>query len=116
MSEVIIALGSNTLQSAHIQWASQALTAILGDIRTSRVIWTQDVKGRGLWFMNRLMTGHTTLPKEVLEQQLKDLERKTGRSRESVTIDLDLMQYDNRRQHLQDWSRPYIQQLLPDIF
>ena len=115
MSEVIIALGSNTLQSAHIQWASQALAAFLSDIRTSRVIWTQDVKGRGLWYMNRLITGRTTLSKEMLEQQLKALERKTRRSRESVTIDLDLMQYDNQRQHLQDWPRPYIQQLLPDI-
>ena len=39
----------------------------------------------------------------------------TQRSREHVTIDLDLMQYDSQRYHLKDWSRPYIQLLLPDI-
>ena len=115
MPQVIIALGSNTLQQAHIQWASQALSALLSDMRASRVIWTQDIKGSGQWYLNRLVAGHTKLSKEQLEQQLKALEQRAGRTKERISIDLDLMMYHDEKLHLRDWPRPYIQNLLPDI-
>ena len=115
MSHVIIALGSNTLQQAHIQWASQALATLLSDIKTSRVIWTPDIKGSGQWYLNRLVAGCTLLSKEQLEQQLKALEQRAGRTRQRINIDLDLMMFDQEKLHLRDWPRPYIQNLLPDI-
>ncbi len=112
MSSVLIALGSNYLQSAHIQWASQRLGTFLTDIEFSSVIWTPDFHGRNLWYMNRLLRAQTTLSPTLLNDLLKSVEQETRRTKEHVTIDLDLMQYDNTLYHLNDWNRPYIQKLL----
>ena len=65
--------------------------------------------------MNRLAVGNTPLTVSELEQQLKETESRLGRTKQQVTIDLDLMLYDDRQFHLADWPRPYIRQLLPDI-
>ena len=115
MHKVLIAIGSNERQSVHVQWASERLSQLLDNIRLSSRLWTTDVKGSGRWYMNRLAAGNTLLTVQELEQQLKQLERATGRNQERVTLDLDLMQYDNDRYHLNDWPRPYIQRLLPDM-
>lgn len=112
MSNVIIALGSNYQQSAHIQWASQRLGTLLTDVVLSPVLWTPDIHGRGLWYMNRLLRARTALSPTQLTEQLKLIEQETQRTKEHVTIDLDLMQYDGERYHLADWERPYIQRLL----
>lgn len=115
MYSVIIAIGSVTSPSAYIHWASQRLTLLLTDMRLSKMIWTKDVKGTNLMYMNRLVSGKTNLSAEILEYELKIIEAMTNRTKEQITIDLDLMQHDNQRYHIKDWPRPYIQQLLPDI-
>ncbi len=115
MFNVIIALGSNSCPAAHIHWASQWLSQAFPGIRFSRTLWTPDVKGTGRFYMNRLAAGTTALSREAVEQLLKQAEAATRRSADSVTLDLDLMQYDGERLHLKDWPRPYIQQLIPDI-
>lgn len=115
MCQVLIALGSNWQQALHMTWASQRLTAILSDIRFSRLLWTEDIHCTGVFYMNRLAVGTTTLSPEALQQVLKAVEADTGRTSDHVTIDLDLMQYDRQRYHERDWSRPYIQRLIPDI-
>lgn len=114
---VIIALGSNICQNAHIQWASQRLEDLLSDCKMSSTLWTEDVKGSGKMYMNRLVFGHTEKGVEELERSLKELEAQCGRrpSSPDVPIDLDLMQYDQQRYHKKDWERPYIQNLIPDI-
>ena len=115
MKQVIIALGSDTRQSVHIQWASQQLSCSLENFRLSRRLWTQDIRGNGRMYMNQLAIGYTHLALDELELLLKQLERKAGRTRDHVNIDLDLMLFGSQRFHLKDWPRPYIQQLLPDI-
>ena len=112
MARVLIALGSNYHQCAHIQWASQRLAVLLGNVTLSRILWTPDVHGRGLWYMNRLLRAETTLSPALLTTQLKQIEQETQRTKQHVTIDLDLMQYDNQRYHFDDWQRPYIQNLI----
>ena len=112
MASGLIALGSNYHQSAHIQWASQRLSALLSDVTLSRVLWTPDIHGRGQWYMNRLLRAKTSLSPTQLTSLLKQIEQETQRTKQHVTIDLDLMQYDQQRYHLDDWQRPYIQQLL----
>jgi len=112
MFNVLISLGSNYQQSAHIQWASQRLSMLLSSVAMSRCLWTMDIHGRGVWYMNRLVRGTTPLSPDELNSVLKQIEQATGRTPQRVTIDLDLMQYDNERYHLSDWQRPYIQDLL----
>ncbi|MBQ3699299.1 MAG: 2-amino-4-hydroxy-6-hydroxymethyldihydropteridine diphosphokinase [Prevotella sp.] len=113
--DVIIALGSCYLPAVHIQWASERLAACLQPLRFSRKLWTEDIHATGLFYMNRLVAASTTLSAPALEQQLKAIEAETRRTRDCVTLDLDLMQYDGQRFHEKDWPRPYIRQLLPDI-
>ena len=112
MANVLIALGSNYHQSAHILWASQRLAALLADVTLSPILWTPDIHGRGLWYMNRLLRARTMLSPTQLTALLKQIEQETQRTQQHVTIDLELMQYDDQRFHLDDWQRPYIQNLI----
>ncbi len=112
---VLVALGSDTLQAAYIQWASQQLLQLLTDLHFSRTLWTADIHGSGRYYMNRLAVGATTLSANQLQQALKAIEQASQRSPGRVTIDLDLMQYGTQRYHLRDWPRAYIQQLLPEV-
>ena len=112
---VIIALGSCCRQVAHIRWASERLTYLLDECRLSRMLWTADIKGSGRWYMNRLTTGHTELSVDDLQQLLKKTEAETGRTQEMVTIDLDLLLYDEQRYHEKDWHRPYVSTIINDI-
>ena len=113
--EVIIALGSNCRQAAYIRWASERLAWLLDECRLSRVLWTADIKGSGKWYMNRLAAGCTELSADDLQQLLKQTEAETGRTKEVVTIDLDLLQYDSQRYHEKDWQRNYVSAIINDI-
>ena len=73
---------------------------------------TDTIGGRGLWYMNRLLRAKTSLSPDQLTTLLKQIEQETQRTKQHVTIDLDLMQYDQQRYHLDDWERLYIQRLL----
>ena len=116
MHKVLIALGSNERQSVHITWASERLSALMGDgVLLSRRLWTTDVKGSGKWYQNRLVAGYTSLSCEELTQVLKTFEQQCRRTKEKVTLDADLLQYDGVKYHLNDWPRPYVQQLLADV-
>lgn len=110
---VIIALGSAYLQVVHIQWAAERLRILLDDCTFSKRLWTPDIKGTGKWYMNRLVYATTTLSVDELQTALKEIETSTGRTKAHITIDLDLMQYDQQRYHEKDWQRKYIQYLLP---
>ena len=113
--EVIIAFGSNYRQAAHIHWSSERLAWLLDECRLSRVLWTADIKGSGKWYMNRLAAGCTELSADDLQQLLKQTEAETGRTKEVVTIDLDLLQYDSQRYHEKDWQRNYVSAIINDI-
>jgi 2-amino-4-hydroxy-6-hydroxymethyldihydropteridine diphosphokinase len=112
---VIVALGSNCRQIAHIHWASERLSFLLDDCRLSRVLWTADIKGSGKWYINRLAAGYTELAVDDLQQLLKQTEAETGRTKEAVTIDLDLLQYDDQRYHERDWQRLYVTRIINGI-
>ena len=58
---------------------------------------------------------YTELSTDQLQQLLKQIEAETGRTPEQVTIDLDLMQYDEQRYHEKDWQRPYVTSIINDI-
>ncbi len=113
MANVIIAIGSNYRQSAHVAWASQCLALLLDNVWLSPMLWSHDIHQVGPMYLNRLAMGTTTLTPDRLNSVLKDLEAKTGRNGHHVTIDLDLMLYDRQRYHERDWPRGYIQRLLP---
>ena len=54
----------------------------------------------------------------LLNEVLKETEKRLGRTHNEdgiVTIDLDLLQYDETQYHLRDWSRSYVKNLINEL-
>ena len=69
-------------------------------------------------YLNQLCEGTTTFSANLLEEVLKEIEKRLGRTKNEdgiVAIDLDLMLYDDERHHLRDWERHYIKDLLGEL-
>ena len=115
MSKVLIAIGSCHRQPVYMAWSLGVLRSLLSDLKLSRTIWTKDVHGSSRLYMNRLAAGITQLSADQLERALKMAEQQAQRTKEHITLDLDLLEYDGHRRHQDDWSRPYVARLLPDF-
>jgi len=112
---VIISLGSNCSQRENIASAATELASFLEEFRLTSTMWTDDIHGRNFRYLNQLAAGYTDLTVEELVCRLKTIEARQGRRPGKVTIDLDLMSYDGCRYHEQDWTMPYIQQLIDEL-
>ena len=54
----------------------------------------------------------------LLSEVLKETEKRQGRTHNEdgiVTLDLDLLQYDDERFHHRDWERPYVKNLINEL-
>ena len=123
MAKVILSLASNRFQAKNLSRARQCLEEFFSDLRYSREHWTEPVGNakRRDAYLNQLATGTTTLDEETLNQRLKLMELSFGRTQAKrllgiVPIDLDILQYDDERRHLLDWRRPYVTELIGDLF
>ena len=123
MAKVILSLASNRFQAKNLSRARQCLEEILSDLRYSREHWTEPVGNakRRDAYLNQLATGTTTLDEETLNERLKQMELSFGRTQAKrllgiVPIDLDILLYDDERRHLLDWQRPYVTELIGDLF
>ncbi len=123
MAKVILSLASNRFQAKNLSRARQCLEEIFSDLRYSREHWTEPVGNakRRDAYLNQLATGTTTLDEETLNERLKQMELSFGRTQAKrllgiVPIDLDILQYDDERRHLLDWQRPYVTELIGNLF
>jgi 2-amino-4-hydroxy-6-hydroxymethyldihydropteridine diphosphokinase len=69
-------------------------------------------------YLNQLCQGTTAFGPNLLSEVLKETEKRQGRTHNEdgiVTLDLDLLQYDDERFHLKDWDRPYIKNLINEL-
>ena len=125
---VIISLASNSGQEHALATARRRLAELLGKAAFTRAIWTAPVgsscEGQYLnqqcdaQYLNQLCEGVTSLSCETLNGLLKQIETDAGRTRNGdgiVALDLDVLQYDDRREHLRDWGRSYVKDLLSDL-
>jgi len=126
--KVIISLASNHDQEKNLHQARLCLAQILSSCFYTDAIWTRPFHsgaggdfagsdGEEAMYLNQLVCATTSLDTDELVHALKDMEHRMGRCAEDrrqgvVRIDLDLLQYDSRRHHQQDWDRPYIKALL----
>ncbi|MBR1502799.1 MAG: 2-amino-4-hydroxy-6-hydroxymethyldihydropteridine diphosphokinase [Prevotella sp.] len=117
--QVIISLASNEQQEQHLEAAREQLTLILADLHFTSRHWTEPLhSSRQALYLNQLCEGTTTFSANLLEEVLKEIEKRLGRTRNEdgiVTLDLDLMLYDGERHHLRDWERNYIKDLLGEL-
>lgn len=117
MHTVIIALGSNVYQTDNIDAASAFISERFEDVAFSEYLWTDPIDIASDRFLNRLAFVKTSMALNDLKQLLKDMEVNAGSTREErekgiIKIDVDLLIYDDKRYHLQDWNRDYIKQLI----
>ena len=119
LHKVIISLASNDHQEQHLEAARQQLTLLLSDLHFTTEHWTDPVHNLyPAQYLNQLCEGTTTFSASLLEEVLKEIEKRLGRTKNEdgiVAIDLDLMLYDDERHHLRDWERHYIKDLLGEL-
>jgi 2-amino-4-hydroxy-6-hydroxymethyldihydropteridine diphosphokinase len=116
--DVTISLATNFEQERNLSEAHERLRQILFETRYTNAIWTEPYKSKlSAKYINQLVYAKTTLNAEELISVMKAIETSMGRTAQQrekgiVTIDLDLMEHDGVRYHLEDWQRPYIKMLL----
>lgn len=117
--EVIISLASNEQQEQHMQAARTQLGMLLKDLQFTTAHWTEPINShRKEPYLNQLCKGTTTFSANLLEEVLKETEKRLGRIHNEdgiVAIDLDLLQYDEDRYHLRDWERSYVKDLIKEF-
>lgn len=116
---IILCLASNTCQQHYLERARNALATHLPGLGYTTEHWTKPVGAlRDEPYLNQLAVGETYLPLKDLQSLLKQIEQQLDREYDGsgiVTIDIDLLQYDDTRYHLRDWQRDYVRLLLPEL-
>ena len=117
--QIIISLASNENQEANLQAAREQLTQLLSEVHFTSAIWTDPINSiRQEPYLNQLCRATTAFSMNLLNEVLKEMEKRLGRTNNEdgiVTIDLDLLQYDENRYHLRDWSRNYVKDLINEL-
>ena len=121
MHHVIISMASNRFQKKNLSKARRCLEEILSDIHFTAEYWTEPVNtNRKDTYLNQLAEGDTPLDEAELTERLKSTELQFGRTQAKrslgiVTIDLDILLYDQEKRHIRDWDRPYVQLLIDEL-
>lgn len=114
--KVILALGSNVSRDFLTQ--CRPLLGEYVEVDGESDILTTDAIGmQSPPFANQLLSGITTESLDNLTRLTKDTENALGRRRGTgiVSIDIDILQYDDTRLHLHDWEHEYVKQLYCQI-
>lgn len=119
---VMLCLASNSQQERNMEAARRLLEGVISGLHFTSEHWTEPVTSHGdrsaVKYLNQLATGTTTLEAEALNLRLKEIEQQLDRKHDKsgvVTIDIDLLQYDDTRYHLRDWERDYVKNLLVEL-
>lgn len=118
--KTIMAIGSNHEPETNISQALGLLKKIVTDMRQSRTLQTEALDGATGTFCNMMLSGYTALSLEELTVKTKEIERLCGRKRGSgcdgtVSMDIDIMDYDGQKRHPNDWQRDYIKTLIKEV-
>ena len=116
---IIISLASNINHEANLVAARTQLTQLLSEAHFTRAIYTKPIHSlRQEPYLNQLCEGTTAYGFNLLNEVLKETEKRLGRTHNEdgiVTIDLDLLEYDGERYHLRDWDRNYVKDLINEL-
>jgi len=125
-NKAIIAIGTNSNQRDNAEYVREMLSAMFGEnIRFSPFLKTKPLDGSKGYYINALAELYTRMPLARLKMCFKQMETDCGRNQEDtgagyVPIDIDILQYGDRRFKTDDWQRDYVQALMkvlnPDAF
>lgn len=117
---VIIALGTNTEQELNMREAVRRLGDVIGDMKTSRDLWTEPIGIVSDKFLNKVIRGTYTLGTDELHETARRIETECGRTDSDtkagiVRMDIDILKYDEKVEHTDDWNREYIKKLIKEL-
>lgn len=119
--KLILSLGSNFNHEKNISKAILLLKNMFGDdnIVFSKKLWTNPIDINSDKFLNCILFINTSFNLEKIERNIKELEDICGRTEAEkeeniVKIDIDILQYGEKRMHNKDWSRKYIRELMKE--
>lgn len=116
--KTILAIGSNINPDRNISKALELLTELVEDMRQSRTLQTKALNGAQGTFSNMMLSGLTHLTLEELTVATKKIESLCGRKHDgngTISVDIDIMDYDGQRLHIDDWQRDYIKTLIREV-
>lgn len=119
--KVIIGLGSNSNAERNISLTRQILIDIFDNIYFAKPVTTKPINFPNPdLFLNQVGIFKTTLNVQEITSILKQIEQTIGRTPEDklkhrVTIDADLIQWDDEILKPEDIKRTYIQDALQEI-
>ena len=73
-TKIVVALGSNVNQEAHIEQAKSMLEATFNDMFFGTSLWTEPIGMKSDNFLNVLGVGYTSVNKERTIQALKNID------------------------------------------
>ncbi len=116
---ILICIGCNTDTDKQTTRAREWLTAHFPGARFTPVVHSAAYgkTADAVPYANMLCESTTPLDETSLTTLLHIGEAALGNTKERrlqdlIFMDFDLLQYDNDKRHLNDWQRPYVQQLL----
>lgn len=121
VTKIIISLGSNMLPEYHINQAVCLLRQTFGELIVTRQLWTEPVgMESSCKFLNMLVMASTAWSMQQVQDELKRIEVLCGRKPEDkakgiVVVDADLLLYNDKRCHLNDWQRDYVKILMAEL-
>jgi 2-amino-4-hydroxy-6-hydroxymethyldihydropteridine diphosphokinase len=88
-------------------------------VHFTSAIYTEPINSlRSEPYLNQLCKGTTAFGFNLLNEVLKETEKRQGRTHNEdgiVTLDLDILQYDDEKFHLRDWTRNYVKDLINEL-
>lgn len=119
--KAIIAIGTNLNQRDNALSVREYLGGMFGsNIVFTQFMKTEPVDGGDGYYINALAEIHTNMSYEDLKQWFKDLEQTCGRNQEDsgdgyIPVDIDILQYGDKRFKEEDWSRDYVKALWKEL-
>lgn len=118
--KAILCLGSNVEAERNVNEAKKILAKKYPGLQSTPNLRTAPIGIQSEDFVNCMVRITLTESFESLLYFTKQLERNLGRnqcydSKDRVTIDVDILLFDDQKLHRKDWDRPYVKLLLQEL-
>lgn len=118
--QVILALGTNVNQERNMKQVMQLLADTWPYMKFTTQKWTQPIGMATDLFYNCLAYTAVEESLEELTEKVKNMERICGnsgaeRALNRIQMDIDILLYGDKKLHIDDWQRDYIQELMNEI-
>ena len=118
--QVILALGTNVNQERNMKQVRQLLVDTWPYMKFTTTKWTQPIGMASALFYSCLAYTAVEESLDELIKKVKNMERICGntgaeRSLNRIQMDIDILLYGDKKLHIDDWQRDYIQELMNEI-